>query len=169
MPTAISKEHICILRSIAKAGFEYDSTKELASVGQWVLVDDEFDLGFLRFNIDIFAGESFRTLIVEIGKNGGPQFAFVSLFCFPDRDEQIADFDAAFQSVTQDLERVVGDPSSSGKYGYQHRKWLYSYCWWSLPEVELVLVQDEFDIQNGFDITLWVRSTGTPKDLPMRP
>src|SRR5258707_860908 len=141
MNNAISKEHICSLRSIARAGFAYESTKELASAVQWELANDEFNLGFLRFNIELFAGERSRSLVVEFGKSGRARFAFIPLFCFPDRNEQIVEFDAAFQSVAQDLERIVGAPSSSGKYSYPHRKWHYSYSWWSMPDAELVLVQ----------------------------
>ncbi len=169
MPTAISKEHISILRSIAKAGFAYDSTKKLASAGRWELVDDESDLGFLRFSIASFVDEDPRTVVVEFDKSGRQPFAFVPLFCFPDMDEQIAVFDTAFQSVAQGLERVLGTAPTSGQYRYSHRKRQYAYAWWSLPDAELVLVQDEFDIQNGLDITLWVRSAGTPRRLPMRP
>ena len=33
---------------------------------------------------------------------------------------------------------------------------------WSLPEGEFTLVQDEFDIQDRMDITLWIQPVGTP-------
>jgi hypothetical protein len=52
---------------------------------------------------------------------------------------------------------VLGPPSSFGEYTYPHREgWPYSYSWWSLADATIVLVQDEFDIQFGMDISLWV-------------
>ena len=32
----------------------------------------------------------------------------------------------------------------------------------SQPEGEFTLVQDEFDIQDGMDVTLWIHPVGTP-------
>jgi hypothetical protein len=113
MPIAISRADIDVLRCIAKAGFAYTSTKDLALRAQWKLTNDEFDLGYLRFNIEILFGKSPRSLVVQFGKDGRPRFAFVGLFCFPDRDEHTAQFDAAFQSVAEALGLIVGAPSSS--------------------------------------------------------
>jgi hypothetical protein len=169
MDITFSSDHVSALRSVAKAGFGLDNAKKLALSARWQLTDGELDLGYLRFDIQILVGDSPRSLVVEFGKDDGPSFAFVPLLCFPDTNEQLTAFNAAFQSASTALQYVLGPPSDSGQYGYAHRKWHYSYCWWSLPEAELVLVQDEFDIQDGLDITLWILSAGTPRNLPVRP
>jgi hypothetical protein len=169
MNTAISKEHISVFLSLAQAGFAYDRVKELASKAGLELVHDEPELGYARFGIQIFAGEEPRHLVVDLGNDERPPYAFLPLFVFPDQNGKSAEFDGAFQSVAEELVRVIGPSLESGNYGLSHRKWQYSYCWWSLPEAELVLVQDEFDILDGLDVTLWIRSASAPMALPMRP
>jgi hypothetical protein len=169
MEIAFSSDHLSVLRSVAWAGFDYNSIKKLALSGHWQLTDDEFDLGYLRFDANILASERPRSLVVEFGKDGGPRFAFVPLYCFPDTNEQIEAFNIAFDLASTALQLVIGPPSNWGQYGYPHRTWAYSYCWRSLPEAELVLAQDEFDIQDGLDITLWIIPAGLPLKLPIRP
>ena len=165
----ISKGHVIALCSVAQGGFAYESAKAVASAADWELVDDERELGFLRFSIEILSGEERRALVVVFNPKEKAPFAFIPLFCFPAEANQFADFNSAFQSVAKDLDHILGKASCSGDYQYPHREWRYSHCWWSLPEAEVVLVQDEFDIQNGLDVTLWIRSAGTPVKMPVRP
>lgn len=169
MPSPISTNHIATLRAIAKAGFTYHTTKQLAATSHWQLTDDEFDLGYLRFDIELMIGEPPLSAVVEFGNEERPPFAFIPIFCVPDCNTHLSEFDNSFQFLAWELDRILGTPILTGEYGYPHRPWHYSYRWWSLPEVELVLVQDEFDIQEGFDITLWLLPAGSPKELPVRP
>jgi len=39
---------------------------------------------------------------------------------------------------------------------------------WALADATLVLVQDEFDIQFGMDVTLWVQPVGSAVQGPVR-
>lgn len=169
MASSISDEHLSTLRAIAKAGFTYDTTKELAATNHWQLTEDESDLGYLRFNVELLTGEPPLSAVVEFGNEERPPFAFVPLFCFPEMNEQLSGFNNAFQFASWELDRLLGAPLMSGEYGFSHQDWQYLYRWWSTPEAELVLVQDEFDILDGYDVTLWILPAGTPKNLPVRP
>ena len=71
-------------------------------------------------------------------------------------------FNAAFHSAAQTLTRYFGAPTATGERRLSFRTWPYAYHRWALPEGEFTLVQDEFDIQNGMDVTLWVQPIGTP-------
>ena len=75
---------------------------------------------------------------------------------------RLAAFNAAFDSAAQTLTRYFGVPTASGSLQLSFRTWPYSYRRWSLPEGEFTLVQDEFDIQDGMDVTLWMQPVGTP-------
>ncbi len=166
---AISKDEITALCALAKAGFNPGAARDIGTGSGWNIAEDEVELGFLRFDLEILQGHEPRSLVVEIGDGERSSFAFVGLFCFPELEQQLPEFRGAFDSVAQALEEVIGEPSISGDYGYAHRAWRYAYHWWSLPDTELVLVQDEFDIQSGFDVTLWILRAGSPRDLPVRP
>jgi hypothetical protein len=165
----ISREGLRAVLSIARTGFGYDTTTKLAAARSWELTEGGSDLGYVRLNIEILRGEEPRSLVVEFGKDDGPHFGFLPLYRFEDLEKENPESGAAFASASRDLEAILGAPSDSGEYGCSHRTWRYSYCWWSLRDAELVLVQDEFDIQDGFDITLWILPAGTPRRLPVRP
>lgn len=55
----LSAEDIEILRSIARAGSDYDAIKRLLAETQWEIEEDEVDLGFLRIS-------SFTTRAVSV-------------------------------------------------------------------------------------------------------
>lgn len=165
----ISASDLGVIRAIANAGFTYSSAKELAAAAHWELDQDEPSLGYLRFNVGLIAGEPPLSLVVEFGMDDRPAFAFIGLYGVPERDQHEAEFAAYFNAADQALQRSLGTPTSAGTYGYPHRTWLYNYSWWSLTDASLALVQDEFDIQSGFDVTLWVFRPGTPKRMPVSP
>src|SRR5579871_669510 len=167
----ISRTHLDALRLVAKNRFDPASTTATASATNWKLTDGDAASGYFRFDIDLLAGESARSLVVEISETEKKRFAFVGLYCFPelpDREEQIPAFDQAFRFVAEQLEQILGKSTAAGRYSYPHRTWDYSYCWWSLPEAELALVQDEFDIQDGLDVTLWIFPAGYQCIFPLQ-
>ena len=166
---APSHEAIAVLRAISQAGFGYQRAKDLCRAARWELVDDELDLGYVGFEMGAAPGQDFpRRLAVEVMESGRPPGAFVPLFYFEDYDVEREPFDRAFQSLSEQLVVVLGPPSSSGDYTYLHRTgWRYFYTWWSLPDAALVLVQDEFDIQFGMDVTLWVLPADAPITVPV--
>jgi hypothetical protein len=155
---ALSEDALAVLRAISQAGFSYQRTKELCLAAKWKLVDDKLDLGYVAFRMGMAPGQDFPArLAVEVAESGCAPRASVPLFYFEDYDTERVPFDLAFRSLSEQLACVLGQPSSVGEYTYPHRAgWLYSYCWWSLPDATLALLQDEFDIQFGMDITLWV-------------
>jgi hypothetical protein len=109
-----------------------------------------------------------RRLAVELRETSRQPRAFVALFCLEECDTQREPFDDAYRSLAERIATIVGPPTSVGEYRYPHREdWPYSYSWWSLEDAALVLVQDEFDIQFGMDVTLWVLHAGAVVKLPV--
>jgi hypothetical protein len=105
---------------------------------------------------------------VEVAESGRPPRAFVPLFCFEEYDVDRGPFDLAYRSLREQLAGVLGPPSSFGEYTYPHREdWRYSYSCWSLTDATFVLAQDEFDIQFGMDVTLWVLPANAPVAVPV--
>ena len=166
---APSDDDVAVLRAISRAGFSYQPTKMLGEAAGWKLVDDELDLGFVAFDMHLGPGKNVRSrLAVAVSESGRPPLAFVPLFYFEEYDVRREPFDQAYRSLSEQLVRILGSPSSSGQYDYPHRKnWPYSYSWWSFADATLVLVQDEFDIQFGMDVSLWVLLTGAAVKVPI--
>ena len=150
-----------MVRSIARAGGDYDTIKRLLAETQWEIEVDEVDLGFLRVFIPDAKDECYR-LIIGYRDPGHPPYCLLTFSLFPDSEEQLAAFNAAFHSAAQTLSRSLGVPTASGERRLSFRAWPYAYQRWSLPEGEFTLVQDEFDIQDGMDVTLWMQPVGTP-------
>ncbi|MFO0949793.1 MAG: hypothetical protein U0835_01305 [Isosphaeraceae bacterium] len=159
-----------MLRAISRAGFAYVQTKALCNAAGWRLVDDEADLGYVRYDMPVAAGsDERRPVSVLIAESDKPPFAFIPLFYFEEYQEGRGPFDRAFHSLAGQLAAFLGTAARSGEYRYSHRAgWPYSFVGWKLADATLVLVQDEFDIQFGMDVTLWVRSAGTAIEAPVR-
>lgn len=166
---APSHDAVAVLRAISRAGFSYRRTKDLCQAARWKLVDDQLDLGYVAFDMGMAPGEDFpRRLNVEVRESGRPPRAFVPLFYFEEYDVNREPFDQAYRSLTEQLASVLGPPSSFGEYTYPHRKgWRYFYSWWSLADAAFVLAQDEFDIQFGMDVTLWVLPANAKVAVPV--
>jgi hypothetical protein len=126
---APSNEAIAVLRSISRAGFAYAQTKKLASEAGWRTIDDELDLGYVRFAMQLDFGKEDRPLLtVEVSESGRLPRAIVSLFYFEEYDLEREPFDQAYQSLSEQLIGVLGLPSRSGEYSYPHRVgWQYSF------------------------------------------
>lgn len=168
-PIAPSGPVLALLRAIAYTGFAYGLTKELARTAGWTLVDDELGLGYVRFSVRLGpTPETVRPLAVEVREGGQRPRAFVPLFYFDDYESEREEFDEAFRILSQQLAGTLGPPSESGSYNYPHRMdWSYFYSWWALPDATFVLGQDEFDIQFGMDVSLWVFPAGESVRLPV--
>jgi hypothetical protein len=166
---APTEDGIVVLRAIARAGFGYQSTKALGEAAGWKLVDDELDLGYVAFEMPLGMDGGYASrLAVEVVESGRRPRAFVPLLYFEDYKNQRQPFDEAFRSLSEQLSGILGPPSFCGGYDYRHRKnWSYAYSWWSFSDATLVLVQDEFDIQFGMDVTLWVLPAGAPVEVPV--
>jgi len=157
----ISRKDIDTLRSIVRAGDDYSTIKRLLGETQWQIEQDDVDLGFLRIFIPDAADECYR-LIIGYRDPDHPPYSLLTFSLFPDSQEHLATFNVAFHSAAETLTRYFGPPTESGDHQLSFRTWPYAYQRWSLPEAEFTLVQDEFDIQHGMDVTLWAQPVGTP-------
>jgi hypothetical protein len=122
---------------------------------------DEVALGFLRVFIPDAADECYR-LIIGYRDPKHPPYSLLTFSLCPDSEENLAAFNSAFRTVAETLRQYLGTPSAAGDRRLSFRAWPYAYQRWSLPEGEFTLVQDEFDIMEGMDVTLWMQPVGTP-------
>ncbi len=157
----ISAKDIETVRSIARAGNDYATIKRLLDGTEWEIDADDTDLGFLRIFIPNTTDKFYR-LIIGYRDPEHPPYSLLSFYVFPDAEEHLAAFNGAFQSTAEALARQLGAPTAQGEHRLSFRTWSYAYQRWSLPEGEFTLVQDEFDIQEGMDVTLWIQPVGTP-------
>jgi hypothetical protein len=157
----ISGQDIEILRSITRAGGDYGTIKRLLAETDWKIDEDDTDLGYLRILIPTDLANEYYTLIIGYQDPNHAPYSLLTFACFPDSEERIAAFNAEFRSAAEAINRHLGKPATSGDRRLSFRTWSYSYQRWSLPEGEYTLVQDEFDIQSGMDVTLWIQPVGT--------
>jgi hypothetical protein len=169
-PVAPSEATVTVLRAVSRAGFAYAPTKATCAAAGWHLVEDEPDWGYVNYEVLLAAdSDEYRPLTVLIAESGRTPCAFLPLFYFDDYDEGRKAFDGAFRALAEKLGRSLGASSRSGQYGYAHRAgWPYSFTGWALADATFLLVQDEFDIQFGMDVTLWVQPAGTVVAAPVR-
>jgi hypothetical protein len=159
----ISAEEFDIVRSIARAGDDYTAIKELIAATRWKVDEDDTELGFLRIFIPDERDEFYR-LIIGYRDPERPPYSLLTFGLFPDSEEHLEAFNSAFHSVAEAIAQWLGAPTVSGERKPPYRTWSYAHYTWSLPEGEFTLVQDEFDIQDGMDVTLWIQPVGTPLD-----
>jgi hypothetical protein len=164
-----SEPALALLRSISRAKFAYAPAKSLCEAAGGRLIDDEPQRGYVRFEIPLSDdADARRPLIVLTENNEKPQRAFVPLFYFDDDQELRSEFDEPFRMLVKGLTDALGPPTDAGDYRYAHRVgWSYLFSGWSLQDATLILVQDEFDIQFGMDVTLWAMPAGTPIEAPV--
>jgi hypothetical protein len=156
----ISEKDTDILRAIAKAGNNYDLIQRLLSETEWEIQENEADIGHLRILIHDTSGECYPLIISRANPDGSP-FSLLTFSVFPDSEADLAAFNMEFHFRAATLARYFGIPSASGSHQLPFRSWPYAYKRWTLPEGEFTLVQDEFDIQFGMDVSLWIQPVGT--------
>lgn len=159
---APSESAIAVLLAISRAGFAYEPTKMLCDAAGWRMLDDEPELGYVRYDMQLAVdSKECRLLFVANAEGETAPFAFLPLFYFDEFDRERKPLDQAFHTLIEQLSAILGAAEQSGNYRYPHRKeWPYSFAGWSLPDATLMLVQDEFDIQFGMDVSLWVWPAG---------
>lgn len=158
----ISSTDIDTLRSIARARGDYNEIKRELAAAAWEIITDDVALGFLRVGIPGASENDYYRLIIGYRDKERPPYSLLTFFLFPDSEEHIAAFNSAFYSVADAIKGTLGTPTASGEHRLSFRTWSYAYHRWSLTEGEFTLVQDEFDIQEGMDVTLWIQPVGTP-------
>ena len=165
----ISGDDIQILRSIARVNGDYERIKQKLAPTAWTIEEDEVDLGFMRISIpDATDADGYGLIIGYRDHHHHPTYAFLTFYTFPESEKSIPEFDTAFHRIADVLQEHLGEPNVSGERRVPARSCSYGHHRWSLPEGEFTLVQDEFDIQNGLDITLWIEAPGTPIDSRLR-
>ena len=166
----ISAEDFNTLRSIAQAGQDCHAIKRLLEATEWRIDEDDTDLGFLRIFIPDVMDGFYRLIIGYRDPEPPPQhslrapYSLLTFSVFPDSEEHLPGFNSVFHSAAETIAQYIGAPTASGERKLDFRTWSYAYYRWSLPEGEFTLVQDEFDIQDGMDVTLWIQPVGTPID-----
>lgn len=158
----ISAEEFDTVRSIARAGDDYATIKELIAGTRWKIDEDNTDLGFLR--VFFHMPDNCYRLIIGYRDPERPPYSLLTFGLFPDSEEHLEAFNSAFHSAAEAIAQYLGAPTVSGERKPSYRTWSYAHYRWSLPEGEFTLVQDEFDIQEGMDVTLWIQPVGTPLD-----
>jgi hypothetical protein len=135
----------------------------LLATTDWEIAADDTDLGFFRVFIPDETDKYYR-LIIGYNDPDRPPYSLLSFYVIPHSEENLAAFNSAFHSVAEAIAQWLGAPTVSGERKPSYRTWSYAHYRWSLPEGEFTLVQDEFDIQDGMDVTLWIQPVGTPLD-----
>jgi hypothetical protein len=156
-----SETELDTMRAISAAGFGYEGTKEICARAGWEPWVDEPDIGFIQYQVDLGGQKGNQRLFsVCLAEESGP-FAFVPLYYFDDyrgdpAEHDRSPFDLAYREVLAAL-ASLSEPYQAGSYQLDHREnWPYSYSWWKCEDASLVLLQDEYDIQFGMDVSLWI-------------
>jgi hypothetical protein len=163
-PIVPSRSQFEVLREVAGSGFNHVATKRLCCGSGWELIEDEPNLGFVRYSLSVGPDHQDRRLLsVGTANTEGILYIYLPLFYFPEEDaahhseNDRTRFDEAFRRLRESSEVELGRPERTGTYEYPHRSdWAYSYCVWRLPEAQVILLQDEHDIQFGMDVSLWL-------------
>jgi hypothetical protein len=157
------------LRAIAAVGFDYPETKAIGEAAGWQLDEDEPELGYVWFGMPIPGTSASRPFLnVEVAGVGRRPRVLLPLFYYEDYENGRKVFDQAYESLLVQTADILGKPSRSGSYENRHRpRWSYNYAWWSFGNCTFALVQDEFDIQFGMDVSLWVLPGGVPFSMPV--
>lgn len=158
----ITDHDLAVLRSITRAGADYDQIKRELARTSWWITDEDLDSGYLRVAVSIDGEDEGYSLIIGYRDPEHPPYCLLTFCVFCEAADQIPAFNTAFHTVADVLKQHLGEPTRSGSRQFSFRTWPYAYHRWTLPEGEFTLVQDEFDIQFGMDITLWMQPVGTP-------
>jgi hypothetical protein len=158
----ISAEDFDTLRSIARARQDHAAIKELLGPTQWIIDEDNTEHGYIYVLVPDETVKVYQHLMLGYDNPDRPPYSSLTVAIFPAKSEHLEEFNAAFHSAAETISQYVGAPTTGGERKLSFRTWTYAYYRWSLPEGEFALVQDEFDVQVGMDITLRIELVGTP-------
>ena len=91
----------------------YATTKALCDAAGWHLIDDELELGYLRYSMYLQLVRARRPLTNFDAESKKSPFAFVPLFYFKDYDKGRETFDLSFRALAEQL-ASFGAASLSG-------------------------------------------------------
>lgn len=126
----------------------FDDFRRVLRESGIVILDDEPNLGFIGFQ--------YGSLYCGFTRNGH-HYVHVPLLYSDDTElSNRGAFDRDYRRLEQGVREVHGKPLLEGQYLYSHRpsSQHYYYALWKLRYCRLALLQNEYDIQFGLDISL---------------
>jgi hypothetical protein len=146
---------VAVLRAIARGGWDDAQSRRVCREAGCELVAENADV--LQFEAKFASG---RTVVTVHHRHDGMTpgmyvpLAFFWGAAWAERDG----YDRAFRRAADHLADLLGQPAAAGEYPSpvaEGRR--LSYCWWSLADAAVVLVQnDEFRPPPDPDISVWV-------------
>ena len=165
-PVLPDEADIAVLRAISRGEWDDAEVRQVCAQAGWELIAEDADV--LQFEAEFGSG---RTVVTVHRRHDDMTPAvYVPLAFFwggswPDRDG----YDRAFRRVADHLVGLLGMPATAGEYPSpvaDGRR--LSYCWWSLADAAVVLVQnDEFDPPPDPDISVWLLPPREKFKLPV--
>lgn len=170
--TAPLSAHLPALRSLCDAPLTYDEVRRRCLALGWS-IDEEDDRNLvLRIRFD----EAVSELVASLAP--GQRFGrtiYLPLFCTEDPYDCITgaspdekpDFDTAYSLGKSLFDTVIGTPFRTGTFEFF--KGTYQFAIWRGTHAVLALIQDDFDVQFGSEITAWIIERGAGDPLPELP
>ena len=154
-PVLPDEADIAVLRAISRGEWDDAEVRQVCAQAGWELIAEDADV--LQFEAEFGSG---RTVVTVHRRHDDMTPAvYVPLAFFwgaswADRDG----YDQAFRRIATHLGGLLGKPTAAGEYPSPVAVGrLLSYCWWSLADAAVVLVQnDEFDPPPDPDVSVWV-------------
>lgn len=161
------------LCDIAKLQFAHAPAKRRCEQAGWELYGDEPELGYLQYSLRLTeVKDSQRVITIGLGSDRSGPCALLPLEYFDDPDFATADrspFDRMFADWRNRLTEALGPAKGRATYERDCRPgWPYHFQYWIRGAGQFYLLQDEFDIQFGMDVTLWVFPATTKVFLPLQ-
>lgn len=142
----------------------------------WGLTEDDPRDNFVRF--ELLEGIEAVACFPDEERSCSRPLLFLPLY-YTDADEEYNaqepgderhNLEAAFVAAWRVIADYLGDPFEWGTYSY-HRSpdWTYGYAVWWGERALFILLQDEFDIQFGRDVSIWLWGRREGEGVPSFP
>jgi hypothetical protein len=164
--------HIRAFYSLSSTPLSYDVVRARCSDLGWSIDDEDVRHCVLRVHFD-------RAVSVFVASLGpGQRFGrtiYLPLFYTEDTYDCMTgfppgtkpDFDAAYDLAQSLFEEAIGTPGHTGTFEYFHGT--YRFCVWRGAHAVLALIQDDFDVLFGSEITAWIIECAADDPLPSLP
>jgi len=173
MPSPFSRI-VADLFSLTSSDFSFDDVKRRVLQLGWRITEEVPRDFVLRVLIDDAVSELVASL--DRKEEFGPTL-YLPLFYTEDTYDGISEkkmrerpaFDVAFAMANEAATERLRPPTAAGRYGYPGQSTDYSYSAWRGERGVLFLVQDDFDIQFGSEITAWLAPADRRDPIPRLP
>jgi hypothetical protein len=162
------------LFSLTGSDFSFDDVKRRCLELGWTISEESPENAVLRVLLD----DALSVLIAALDRRQefGP-ILYLPLFYSDDPYDAILareaherlGFDAAFAVASETATSCLGAPTAAGRWGYPGRSQDYSYSAWRGQRGVLFLVQDDFDIIFGSEISVWLAPREPQEPIPELP